>query len=93
MVALGTHQALSEERLDVLFGLSPGDREGVFRGMRFLNHRWDLPTTLKRLGTIEAAEIETLTNGLFRESVDVVINRCVDDYDLILILAPFSRTR
>jgi nickel-dependent lactate racemase len=88
MIALGTHQALTEEKIDALFGLGPGDRDGVFRGMRFLNHRWDLPDSLRKLGSIRESEIEELTRGLFRESVDVVINRAVDEYDLVLVLGP-----
>jgi lactate racemase len=88
MVALGTHQVMSEERVAALYGIAPGDRETIFRGMQFLNHRWDLPGALQKLGTISEAEVEKLTGGLFRESVDVVINRCVHSYDLILILGP-----
>jgi nickel-dependent lactate racemase len=88
MVALGTHQVMSDERIDALFGLGPGDRTGFFGGIRFLNHRWDLPDSLRKLGTIGESEIESLSRGLFRESVDVAINRMVYDYDLILVLGP-----
>ena len=88
MVALGTHQTMSEQKIDALFGLEPGDRDTVFRGVRFLNHRWDLPGSLQKLGTIGEADIREMTRGLFRESVDVVINRAVYDYDLVLVLGP-----
>jgi lactate racemase len=88
MIALGTHQALPDDKVDALFGIGPGDRDGVFKGMRFLNHRWDLPESLQKLGTIPESEIEQLTKGLFRESVDVVINKAVYDYDLVLVLGP-----
>jgi lactate racemase len=88
MIALGTHQALSEEKIDTLFGLGAGDRDGVFKGIRFLNHRWDLPESLQKLGTIPETEIEELTKGLFKESVDVVINKAVYEYDLVLVLGP-----
>ena len=88
MVALGSHRVMSEQGIDSLFGIGPGERETVFRGMRFLNHRWDIPGSFKRIGTISEREIESFTQGLFRESVDVVINRAVYDYDLVLILGP-----
>ncbi len=88
MIALGTHQAMSEQRIETLFGLGPGDREKTFKGVRFLNHRWDLPGSLQKLGTIKESEINVLTRGLFRESVDVVINKAVYDYDLVLVLGP-----
>jgi nickel-dependent lactate racemase len=88
MVALGTHTVLSEEKIDALFGIPAGQRETVFPGSRFFNHRWDLPTTLRTIGTISAEKIDSLSGGLFHESVDVVINSAVFDYDLILILGP-----
>ncbi len=88
MIALGTHPVLSEERIDALFGVPAGRREKVFPRNRFFNHRWDLPTTLKKIGTITADTVDRLSSGLFHESVDVVINRAVFDYDLVLILGP-----
>ncbi len=88
MVALGTHQPLSEERTAALYGLTPADREGAFAKSRLLNHRWDRPDTLSKIGTFPASVISSLTGGLFSEDVDVVINRLVFDYDLILIVGP-----
>jgi lactate racemase len=88
MVALESHRVMSEQGIDSLFGIGPGERETVFRGMRILNHRWDIPGSFMRMGTISEREIESFTHGLFRESVDVVINRAVYDYDLVLILGP-----
>jgi nickel-dependent lactate racemase len=88
MVALGSHPVMNDRRIDALFGIGPGDREQLFAGIRFLCHRWDLPEAMRKLGTISESEIESFTQGLFRESVDVVINRAVDEYDLILVLGP-----
>lgn len=88
MVALGSHTILSEQRMDALFGVAAGRREEVFPGISFSNHRWDLPSTLKKIGTIPAEKIDSLTGGLFHESVDVVINSAIFDYDLALILGP-----
>ncbi len=88
MVALGTHQPMSDAAIDALYGIGPGDREAAFGDARFLNHRWDLEGTLRRLGRIDASRVEEVTGGLFRESVDVDINRAVFEYDLLLILGP-----
>lgn len=88
MVALGTHQPLSEEKLLALYGITPADREGEFARCRFLNHRWDRPDTLRKIGTLPASSVASLTNGLFSEDVDVVINRAIYEYDLLLILGP-----
>jgi len=88
MVALGSHPVMDDRKIDALFGLREGDREGTFAGTRFLCHRWDIPGAMRKLGTITESEIESYTGGLFREPVDVVINRAVDDYDLLLVLGP-----
>jgi lactate racemase len=88
MVALGTHQPLSDEKLHALYGLTPADREGAFARCRFMNHRWDRPDTLKKIGTLPASGVASITGGLFSEDVDVVINRMIYDYDLLLILGP-----
>jgi nickel-dependent lactate racemase len=88
MIALGTHPILSEERIDALFGIPAGQREKIFPGSRFFNHRWDLPNTLRKIGTFSAERIDNLSGGLFHESVDVVINSAVFEYDLVLILGP-----
>ena len=88
MVALGSHPVLSEAQVLGLYGLEAAERERLFPGSRFLCHRWDLPGTLTRLGTIEAEEVQRLTGGLFREPVNVDINRAVFDYELLILLGP-----
>jgi nickel-dependent lactate racemase len=88
MVALGSHRIMTEEEILKLFGISDRERADMFAGSRFLNHRWDKPESFVRLGRISEQEIEETTGGLFREAVDVDINRAALDYDLILILGP-----
>lgn len=88
MVALGTHTPLAEERILALYGISAKERNEIWAGSRFLNHRWDLPDTLARIGWIEQAEIEELSGGKLSERVPVDINRAILDYDLVLVLGP-----
>jgi len=88
MVALGSHKPLLEDQILALYGISPDRRSKEFESNQFLNHRWDIPGTLVKLGTIPSGEIETLTGGLFREAVDVDINRTIYEYDLLIILGP-----
>jgi len=88
MVALGTHQILSEQRILELYGISPAARSTTFAGTRFLNHRWDLDDTFSRIGYLSEEETAELSNGLLREEVPVDINNTIFDYDLILILGP-----
>jgi nickel-dependent lactate racemase len=88
LVALGTHPPMSEEALDRLVGVAPEERAGEYAGINVFNHRWDLPGTLVSLGTIPAAEIETLSEGRLAREVEVTLNRLVLDYDRILICGP-----
>jgi nickel-dependent lactate racemase len=86
LVALGTHQPMTDEQLGRLVGREVTG--GVAAGRRVLNHRWDLPETFVTLGTIPAKEIEQLSGGLMSRDVPVTLNRLVLDYDQILICGP-----
>jgi len=88
MVALGTHTPLSDEVILRLYGISTKERRTVFKKSRFLNHRWDLPDTLVRIGWIEEEVIAELSGGRLKERVPVDINKALFDYDLIVILGP-----
>jgi nickel-dependent lactate racemase len=86
MVALGTHTPLAEAEILSLYGITDPGRD--FPRARFFHHRWDLPDTLRRIGTLPAPEVEALSEGLLREEVPIEINRAVFDYDLVLVLGP-----
>jgi lactate racemase len=86
LVALGTHQPMSDEQLSRLVGRPVKD--GAFDRSRIVNHRWELPETFARLGVIPAAEIRELTEGRLAQDVAVEINRLVLDYDQLLICGP-----
>jgi lactate racemase len=86
LVALGTHQAMSDDHLSRLVGRPvAGGRTGR---SRVFNHRWDLDGTFATLGTIPAAEIEALSGGLLSVDVPVSLNKLVLDYDHIVICGP-----
>ena len=86
LVALGTHQPMSDEHLGRLIGRPVV--EGRAGGSRIFNHRWDIEGTFATLGTIPAAEIERLSGGLLSADVPVSLNRLVLDYDHIIICGP-----
>jgi nickel-dependent lactate racemase len=86
LVALGTHTPMSDAQLGRLVGRTvEGERAGK---RRVLNHRWHDPATFATLGTIPAAEIADLTQGLLRRDVPVALNRLVLDYDHVLVCGP-----
>ena len=88
MVALGTHPVMSDAEILRLYGVSERQKERDFAGSRFMNHRWDRPDTLVRIGRFEEREVADLTGGRFAEAIDVTINRAIFDYDLLLIVGP-----
>jgi nickel-dependent lactate racemase len=88
IIALGTHQPLSEAAIDKLVGVTPAERAEKFTKVNVFNHRWDLPETFVNLGQITGAEIEEITGGLMSQAVDVRLNKIVFDYDQLIICGP-----
>jgi nickel-dependent lactate racemase len=88
MIALGSHHPLTEAQILALYGIDEEARRSLFSDTKFLNHEWQDPETFMEIGSFTEDEIEERTNGLFRESVRVDINRRVRDYDLLVILGP-----
>ena len=74
MVALGTHQPMTEEAICDRLGISLAQREGQYRSVRLINHEWQNPTALISLGIIPAKEISALSGGLFAMDVPVYVN-------------------
>lgn len=88
MIALGTHPPMSEEAIQQRLEITAAQRESTYASVRFLNHSWDVPTSLAHIGTIASAEIGKLTGGLFAMDVPVEINKAIYDYDQLMILGP-----
>ena len=88
MIALGTHQPLSEESVCQRLEITTAERASRYRRVAFLNHEWDNPDALRLIGTIPSDEISRLTGGLFAMDVPVRINRRLYDYDRIIIVGP-----
>jgi len=86
LVALGTHQPMTDEQLSRLVGRPV--TAGSAGPHRIYNHRWDLPESFANLGTIPAREIAELSGGRLERDVPVTLNRLVLDYDHILICGP-----
>jgi nickel-dependent lactate racemase len=88
LIALGTHQPMSQAQIDALVGVSPAEWATTFAGVRVFNHRWDDVDTFVSLGTIPADEVGAISDGLLRQPVDVRINRLVTQYDQLIICGP-----
>lgn len=86
LVALGTHQPMTDAQLTRLLGRPVID--GAAGRSRVFNHRWDLPDTFATLGTIPAADMRQLSGGRLDRDVTVSLNRLIFEYDQILICGP-----
>ncbi len=83
MIALGTHPAMSEEKIDELLKTPAAERE-----VPVVNHLWKDPAELAQVGTISADEVEELSGGRLRLDVPVRINRRAARADTIVICGP-----
>lgn len=88
LVALGTHQPMSEEQICRRLTIGPDERKNRYASVRFFNHEWEKPETFTSIGKISADEIHQISSGLFSEEVNVAINKLIFDYDEFFILGP-----
>jgi len=86
LVALGTHQPMSDTQLCRHVGDAVHD--GQAGRSHIFNHRWDNPANFLTLGTIPAREIGEITGGLMAQDVPVTLNKLILDYDQLLICGP-----
>jgi lactate racemase len=92
MVALGTHPPLNADDLIRLVGITARERRTTYEHISLLNHAWNDPSVLTRLGTIPQAQVQAAAGGRWHPSlggdIDVRINQAALEYDHILILGP-----
>lgn len=88
LVALGTHQPMSEEQICRRLEITLEQRRGAYRNVGFFNHAWDDRSALVRVGTLSAEEVAELSEGRFSMEVPVEINRLVFEYDQTIIIGP-----
>ena len=88
LVALGTHQPMSEEAIDELVGVSAAERAVKYPRTKVYNHYWNDPATFIELGQIPEDEIVRISDGLLKETVRVKLNKLIFEYDQIIICGP-----
>src|SRR6516164_8843010 len=57
LIALGTHQTMSEAAICRRLDISEAERRGRYSQVKFSNHAWDDPSALKQVGALSAGEI------------------------------------
>ena len=89
LIALGTHQAMSEQALGEHLGYRVGELDQTYPGWEVVNHESWLPETFTTLGTIGRERMGELTGGLMTDlEVDVRINRRVAEADVAIVVGP-----
>jgi nickel-dependent lactate racemase len=88
LIALGTHQPMSDEGICRRLEISGTERREVYGRVKFFNHSRNKPDALKQIGTLSSKEVSELTGGLFAMDVPVEINRMLFDYDQVIIAGP-----
>jgi nickel-dependent lactate racemase len=88
LIALGTHQPMSDDAILLRLEISAAERNTTFRSVRIFNHEWNNPAALQSIGVIPAVEIHALSDGLFSMDVNVQVNKQVFEYDEIIIAGP-----
>jgi len=88
LIALGTHQPMSEEAICGRLDISAQERRDTYGAVKFFNHQWDNPAALRSVGTLSAEDVSKVTDGLFSMDVPVEVNALVFDYDQVIIVGP-----
>ena len=89
VIALGTHDYMSDAAIGKLMGSEPGRFEETYPGWEIFNHDWRNEETFANLGTIDRARIGELTGGrLTDRDMTVLVNHMVVDTDISLVLGP-----
>lgn len=88
LIALGTHQPMSQPHINKLLGVQDHEWETTYAGVKVFNHHWEREETFIHLGTISASEISEISSGMMAQPVEVRVNRLVTEYDTVLICGP-----
>lgn len=88
LLALGTHPPMTEEKINEFLHLTPADRKNKYSQISIFNHYWNDPTHLKHVGTVPAERVSEISGGRMNESVPVMLNKMIYDYDHLLICGP-----
>ena len=88
LIALGTHQPMSEAAITKLVGMTAEERAARTPNSQVFNHAWDDPNALTLAGVISSSEMRELTGGLVERETPVQINRLAFEYDHLLIIGP-----
>jgi nickel-dependent lactate racemase len=88
LVALGTHPPMSMEHIYQRVGITAEEHASKYSKTRFFNHLWKDPESLAVIGKIDEEKVFEISEGRFRMSVNLTINKMILDYDHVMIVGP-----
>jgi lactate racemase len=88
VIALGTHQAMSEQQIATHLGCGAGGVGETYPGLTVVNHEWWDPTTFVSLGQISPDRVHELSGRRLRVAADVRLNRAVVEHDVVIVVGP-----
>jgi lactate racemase len=88
VIALGTHQAMSEQQIATHLGCRAGGVGETYPGLTVINHEWWDPTTFVSLGQISPDRVHELSGRRLRVAADVRLNRAVVEHDVVIVVGP-----
>lgn len=88
LVALGTHHPMSRDQIYKHVGISEEEHKNTFSKTSFFNHLWKDQQALVQIGVLSEDTVEAVSDGLFRMSVPIKVNKLILDYDHLMILGP-----
>jgi nickel-dependent lactate racemase len=88
LIALGTHQPMTDAQIANHIGLGPEGVDGTYPGLIVLNHEWWKPETFVSVGQISAERVRELSEGRLAVGVDVRLNRAVVEHDVAIVVGP-----
>ena len=81
IIALGTHSYMEPDEINTMFGVGgegqPASLAEAYPGLTVLNHEWQDPDQIVKVGTLGEERIAELSQGAQKVAVDVEINRHV----------------
>ena len=88
IVALGTHPPMSKAEILALLGLTEKEKSDLYAAIGLLQHEWQNPAALNKLGTLNSQEVKTLSQGFLEQEIPVVINRQCVEHNHLLVCGP-----
>ncbi|GAA2113442.1 lactate racemase domain-containing protein [Nocardioides bigeumensis] len=88
VVALGTHQPMSDDEIGAMIGVPAPEWAARFPHTWIGNHEWYEPGCLVPVGTIAEDRVADLSGGLLSEAIPVDVNGRVASADHVVVVGP-----